>query len=141
MAGDHLCEAHQAAAALDEGIYRGTAFGPGSVRIHQVTLLLDLNDPGAALAHAAGWAPPESLPSERRSHLYIDLARAHLSLDRPDSALNALHIARDIAPEHVRPHHQVRTIAEDLMRSARSSASAAADFASWVGIPQGGVTT
>ncbi len=45
LARDHLAEAHAMANRVTEGVFLGTAFGPGSVRIHEVTLALDLQEP------------------------------------------------------------------------------------------------
>lgn len=100
---DHLAEAREAARYVGEdGVFLGTAFGPDTVRIHEITLALDLSEPASALASAAGWQPGEHVPAERRSHFYVDLARAQTALERPESALNALEQACRIAPEHIR---------------------------------------
>jgi hypothetical protein len=114
--------------------HRGTAFGAASVRIHDVTLALKLGDPGGALASSAGWVPPATLPAERRSHFYIDLAQAQLDTGRPDNALEALHTARAIAPEHVRAHPRVDATAAQLMSSSRRSSTTS--FAAWIGTNQ-----
>ncbi|WP_435834706.1 hypothetical protein [Streptomyces bacillaris] len=63
--------------ALEE-TYFGTAFGPGSVRVHEVSVAVGLG-PGyadRALSAAHPWKPGDDLPTERRSGFYIDLARA-----------------------------------------------------------------
>lgn len=103
-AQDHLVEARTVAARVEEGIYHGTAFGPGSVRIHEVTLALDLDAPEVALAAAAGWVPPRHLPAERRSHFYVDIGRAQFRIGRHEAVLDAFDIAHTIAPEHIRAH-------------------------------------
>ena len=86
---DHLGEAHAAARHVNEGICHGTAFGPSSVRVHEVAVAVEMGDGGAAVQQAAGWAPPLQLPAERRSHYYIDLARAQLWVGHRDKALPA----------------------------------------------------
>jgi hypothetical protein len=113
-ARDHVAEAHAVARNVPDGVYMGTAFGPSSVRIHEVTLALDLEDVTSAMAAAAGWVPPSTVPAERRSHFYVDLARAQVMAGRPDSAAEALHTARLIAPEHIRVHPQVQVMLEQL---------------------------
>lgn len=109
-AGDHLAEAGRIACHVPDGMYAGTAFGPSSVRIHRLTVSLELDDLGAAFGLAAGWVPPESVPAERRSHYYIDLARAQHRAGRHDSSMDALSTALRIAPEHVRIHPHVRML-------------------------------
>jgi hypothetical protein len=116
----HLREAHDAARQVDEGVYGGTAFGPGSVRIHEVSLALNLDDPTGALAAAAGWEPGTSLPAERRSHFYVDLARAQLLTRRYDHVGRSLHKAWTIAPQHIRAHPQVRAILTDATISGEA---------------------
>ncbi|WP_170134335.1 helix-turn-helix domain-containing protein [Murinocardiopsis flavida] len=128
-ARDHLAETHAVARRVDEAVYDGTAFGPGSVRIHEVTLELGLDSPERALAAAAGWVPSLSIPAERRSHFHIDLARAHLLTDRRESALDALEEAHRIAPEHVRLHPDVRAVLAALARAEGSGSESARTFA------------
>lgn len=128
LARDHLAEAQAIANRVTEGVFLGTAFGPGSVRIHEVTLALDLQEPETALAVAAGWSPPESLPAERRSHFYVDIAQAQLLMGRHEAVLDALHTARTIAPEHIGAHPQVRDTLTMLVRSGKLTGDTAREF-------------
>jgi hypothetical protein len=128
LARDHLAEAQAMANQVTEGVFLGTAFGPGSVRVHEVTLALDLQEPETALAVAAGWNPPESLPAERRSHFSVDIAQAQLRMGRHEAALDALHTARTIAPEHICAHPQVRDTLTMLVRSGTLTKDAAREF-------------
>jgi transcriptional regulator with XRE-family HTH domain len=116
QARDHLRAAQEAARCVDEGIYGGTAFGPGSVRIHEVSLALSLDDPTGALASAAGWEPADNLPAERRSHFYVDLARAQAATGRHEHVIRTLHKAWAIAPQHIRAHLQVRDMLSVLVK-------------------------
>ncbi len=125
LAREHIDEAQNVALRVNEGVHLGTAFGAASVRIHRLSLAVELGDVGAALRSVTGWQPPTGLPAERRSHFYIDLARAHHLADRPDSALEALHIARGIAPEHIRSHPHVRQIVEQMRLTGGCSHHAA----------------
>ncbi|GAA0404226.1 hypothetical protein GCM10009541_54290 [Micromonospora gifhornensis] len=129
-AHDHLREASECARRLPDGEYHGTAFGPSSVRIHEVTLALDSGEPDAALRAAAGWVPPASVPSERRSHFYIDLARAHIQTGSPQRAVESLWEARTAAPEHTRIHPHVRD-AVSALRPVVASGSSFDEFATW----------
>ncbi|MGW6333134.1 helix-turn-helix domain-containing protein [Nocardia rhamnosiphila] len=114
LATEHIDEAQQVAVHVNEGIHLGTAFGAASVRIHRLSLAVELGDFGAALRYATGWQPPTNLPAERRSHFYIDLGRAYYAADRTAHALDALHTARCIAPEHIRAHPHVREMVEQM---------------------------
>lgn len=98
-AADHLREARRAAAAVPEGVYQGTAFGPASLRIHELAVAVELRDP-LGIERAASWHPPAELPAERRSHYFIDLARAQLALGHHEDAYLCLQAARQAAPEH-----------------------------------------
>ncbi|BCJ58186.1 hypothetical protein Jiend_16080 [Micromonospora endophytica] len=129
-AWDHLQEAEVHARAVPEGEYHGTAFGPSSVRIHRMTFALDSGDPDAALRVAEGWAPPTTVLSERRSHFYIDLARAHAKTGSPAQALDALLHARTAAPEHTRIHPHVRQVLT-LLRSRASTDDRLSEYARW----------
>ncbi len=104
-----LDEADRVACRVPEGIYHGTAFGSASVRIHRVTLAVDLADADAALRFADGWVPPPEIPAERRSHYFVDLGRAHLQAGQYDQTISALRVAREIAPQHIRVHPDVRS--------------------------------
>ncbi|MBF6354928.1 hypothetical protein IU449_10285 [Nocardia higoensis] len=86
IARAHLNEAARAARYVSENIYHGTAFGPSSVRIHELSLGVELGDTGAAISAADDWAPSGEIPAERRSHFYIDAARAYMQTQRRDDA-------------------------------------------------------
>ena len=111
----------------------GTAVGPGPVRVHEVTLALELGDPHHALATAVGWIPPTNLPAERRSHFYIDLARAQAQTGRHELALDALDTAWKTAPEHTRLHPQVSGLLKQMARCGQQT-SAVHAFATATGI-------
>lgn len=133
-AQDHLAEAARYAALVPEGEYNGTAFGPSSVRIHQVTLAVDTDDPDSAVRAAHGWDPPNDLPGERRSHLYIDLARAYHRLGAVDDAVIALYQARAVAPEHTRLHPRVRALLTELL-SQGTTTGRIGEYARWAAVP------
>ncbi|WP_158688149.1 MULTISPECIES: helix-turn-helix transcriptional regulator [Actinomycetes] len=116
-ARDHIAEAQDAARRVNEGIHLGTAFGTASVRIHHFSLAAEICDISAAFRLAAGWRPGASMPAERRSHFYIDLARVYNLADERDNTIDALRAALRIAPEHVRAHPQVGEMVEQLRRT------------------------
>ncbi len=129
-AADHLADAARLALQTPEGFYHGTAYGPASLRIHELAVAVELRDP-AGIERAARWQPPENLPAERRSHYYIELARAQLDLGRHDQAHQCLQTARLIAPQHTRNHPQVRDTLSALLRTHRAAPDALIDLAAW----------
>ncbi|MGW4205205.1 helix-turn-helix domain-containing protein [Streptomyces sp. NPDC004726] len=129
----HLREARGFADQVPEGVYQGTAFGPDSVRIHEVSVAVSLGGDHAsrALGVAAEWKPSDELPAERRSGFYIELARAQLWSGRADDAFESLKVARRIAPQHTREHPWVREDAATLRRLKRADAETLTNFADW----------
>ncbi|WP_405843356.1 helix-turn-helix domain-containing protein [Streptomyces platensis] len=129
----HLDAARVLGDEVAEGVYSGTAFGPDSVRIHEVSVAVSLGDDhlGRALKLAREWAPPRDLPAERRSGFYIELGRAQLWSGRPDAAFESLKVARRIAPQHAREHRWVREDAATLRRLKRADAESLSNFAEW----------
>ncbi|MCM3266336.1 helix-turn-helix domain-containing protein [Streptomyces thermoviolaceus] len=129
----HLHEARALADRVPEDVYYGTAFGPDSVRIHEVSVAVSLGDEhvGRALDVAREWKPPTDLPAERRSGFYIELARAQLWSGRPDHAFESLKVARRIAPQHTREHPWVREDAATLRRLKRADSETLTNFAEW----------
>ncbi|MFI6249068.1 helix-turn-helix domain-containing protein [Streptomyces sp. NPDC051016] len=132
-ANTHLQEADTLAQHVDEDVYRGTAFGPDSVRIHEVSVAVSLGGDhvGQALDVAREWKPPTSLPAERRSGFYIELGRAQLWSGLADDAFESLKVARRIAPQHTRDHPWVREDASRLRRLKRADSETLTSFAEW----------
>jgi transcriptional regulator with XRE-family HTH domain len=128
---DHLAEAHQAAQQVPDGLYLGTAFGPSSVRIHELAVAMELGGNPAMVQRAAAWHPPPHLPAERRSHYYIDLAQAQLDLGHHEDAHRCLETARQIAPQHTRQHPRVRRALAALLRTHPSANDRLLRLAAW----------
>lgn len=130
-AREHLAAAKPLALRVPESTYRGTAFGEASYRIHEVAVSVELGDGPAVLQAAREWAPPQDLPAERRSHFYIDVARAQLWENKLRDAEESLNVARRIAPQHVREHTQVHEILRSLLRLQRNPSQRLLQFAEW----------
>ncbi|MEU3028763.1 helix-turn-helix domain-containing protein [Streptomyces incarnatus] len=132
-AAAHLSDAERLAEQVKEDVYYGTAFGPDSVRIHQVSVAVSLGGDhvSAALGVTHEWKPPASLAAERRSGFYIELARAQLWAGMPDGAFESLKVARKIAPQHTRDHPWVREDASTLRRLRRADSETLTSFAEW----------
>ncbi|MCI3929971.1 helix-turn-helix domain-containing protein [Streptomyces sp. AN091965] len=134
-ADTHLAEARRLGDAVPEDEYQGTAFGPDSVRIHEVSVAVSLGSDqvGRALDVAREWTPPGDLPAERQSSFWIELARAQLWAGLPDDAWESLQVARLVAPQHTRGHPWARETAATLRRLRRSDAEDLTAFAEWIG--------
>lgn len=131
----HIGEARTLGDTVTEGIYQGTAFGPESVRIHQVSLGVGLGGDhiATALSVAREWKPSGDLPAERRSGFYIELAVGQLAAGRADDAFESLKVARTIAPQHTREHPWARETAGTLRRLKRADADSLTSYAEWIG--------
>lgn len=134
-ATSHIGEARTLGDAVPEGVYQGTAFGPESVRIHQVSLAVSLGGDhiATALSLAREWKPSGDLPAERRSGFYIELAVGQLAAGRTDDAFESLKVARSIAPQHTREHPWARETAGTLRRLKRADADSLTSYAEWIG--------
>lgn len=135
-ADTHLQEARVLGDRVGEGVYQGTAFGPSSVRIHEVSTAVSLGTSHVqrALDVAHEWKPGPEIPPERRSGFYIELARAQVWTGRHDDALESLKVARRIAPQHAREHPWVLEDATRLLRHKRRDRESLDAFIKWVGV-------
>ncbi|MFD5747659.1 helix-turn-helix domain-containing protein [Streptomyces sp. NPDC127033] len=135
-AAGHLSDARVLAEHVPEGIYQGTAVGPDSVRIHEVSVAVGLGGDhvSRAVDVAEEWKPPTDLPSERRSGFYIELARAQVWAGKRGDAFESLQVARRTAPQHTRQHPWAREDAATLRRLARGDAPTLTAFAEWIGV-------
>ncbi|MFE9373133.1 helix-turn-helix domain-containing protein [Streptomyces sp. NPDC006711] len=134
-ADTHLAEARTLGSGITEGIYRGTAFGPDSVRIHEVAVAVSLGSDqvARALDMSRSWTPPAAMPAERRSGFYIDLARIQLWAGMRDDSFESLKAARRIAPQHTREHPWAREDTATLRRLKRADSDSLTRFAEWIG--------
>lgn len=135
-ADTHLTHARELGAQVGrEGAYLGTTFGPDSVRIHEVSVAVSLGPAHVdrALKVATEWKPPASLPAERRSGFYIELARAQDWAGLQADAFESLKVARAAAPQHTREHPWARDVATGLRRHHRADAESLTHFAEWIG--------
>jgi transcriptional regulator with XRE-family HTH domain len=131
----HLRSARALGDSIREDVYSGTAFGPDSVRIHEVSVAVSLGGDhvGRALDVAKAWKPHRDLPAERRSGFYIELARAQLWSGLADHAFESLKVARHVAPQHTREHPWAREDAGKIRRLKRADAETLTSFAEWIG--------
>lgn len=131
----HLDEACRLGDMLPEDSYDGTQFGPDSVRAHEVSVAVSLGRDHIqrALDVADEWTPPDTLPAERQSGFWIELARAQVWAGRPDDAFESLKVARAIAPQHTREHPWAREASATIRRVKRADAESLTAFTEWIG--------
>ncbi|MGH3245169.1 MAG: helix-turn-helix domain-containing protein [Trebonia sp.] len=132
-AADRIAEARAVAQQVPEGVYRGTAFGPDSVRIHELALAVESGDVSHAIKLAGRWQPPGALPAERRSHFHIEAARAYCWAGHRDRAVTALWQARRAAPQHTRCSPVVGETVSILVRGSRRPPPPLLQLATWIG--------
>ncbi|MFF4405858.1 helix-turn-helix domain-containing protein [Streptomyces sp. NPDC001404] len=113
---EHIEEARRIAKRLggDRNDF-DTEFGPTNVELHAVSTAIDLGDAGLALDLAAK-IDATALSMERQSRFLVDVARAHAQRRHVGEAVSALIKAEELTPEHVRAHHLVREIVQELVQ-------------------------
>lgn len=114
--------------------YYFTSFGPSNVRIHEMTVAVELGDEGEALRRAGDWQPPADVPAERASHWLIDLARAQVWDGRYRDATRSLVDARNRAPQHTRTNPLARQSMRAILRRGGRPTTEARGLATWLGI-------
>jgi transcriptional regulator with XRE-family HTH domain len=134
-AWSHLSVAGAMAAAVGADVeYCHTSFGPTNVKIHEVTVAVELGDEREALARAAGWRMPADIPAERASHYLIDLARAQIWAGDHPGALESLLAARARAPQHTRTNALARQSAQAILKREAKRNDSTVGLATWMGI-------
>ena len=131
--------AHLDAASLAAGQMRGDrndyglAFGPSNVAQHEVAVAVELEDGEQAVRRAQQVRLGPQVPSVRRGHHYIDLARGQVMAGDPAAALRSLQRARRIAPQQTRHHPMVRETVLAIA-SGRRGREDLPQFATWLGL-------
>lgn len=101
-----------------------TAFGPTNVRIHEVSVAVDLARPERAIELAAP-VDTDALPSglrSRRGQVHIDSAWAYLQTERYPEAIISLLEAERLAPQTVHHSHRVRGLVTAVAERAGGTA-------------------
>lgn len=111
----------------------GLAFGPSNVAQHEVAVAVELEDGEEAVRRSLQIRLGSAVPSVRRGHHYIDLARGYLMAGDNDGSLRCLQEARRIAPQQTRHHPMVRETVFAIA-SARRGREGLDLFASWLGL-------
>lgn len=111
----------------------GLAFGMSNVAQHEVAVAVELEDGEEAVRRSRGVRLGTSVPSVRRGHHYIDLARGYVMTGDNEGGLRCLQEARRVAPQQTRHHPMVRETVLSIA-SARRGREGLDLFASWLGI-------
>lgn len=111
----------------------GLAFGPSNVSQHEVAVAVELEDGEEAIRRSREFRLGPSVPSVRRGHHYIDLARGYVLAGDNEGGLRCLQEARRIAPQQTRHHPMVRETVLSIA-SARRGREGLDLFASWLGL-------
>ncbi|MGW8399633.1 helix-turn-helix domain-containing protein [Streptomyces lydicus] len=116
-------------------VHPSTVFGRANVDFHGVSVATDLRKSGQALARADE-IDPDAMPSrERRSRLWVEVARGHLQRGDRTAALHVMGIAHKISSETVAYTPSARGLASELWRKApRAFRVEAARLAEAVGV-------
>src|SRR5690606_25065071 len=113
----HLREAQETAARLgeDRDDYR-LCFGPTNAAIWSVGLSVELMDGARVGERAKGLNLPGATPRERRGPHYTDLARGFQLIGDKEGAINALQVAKRVAPTQTRYHPMVHETVRAIAR-------------------------
>jgi hypothetical protein len=93
-------------------------------------------DHAQAVAAAKGITFPADWLPTRIGHHYMDLARAYRWLKHPAKAIDALQVARRVAPGQAQRHPLARDTVTSLLRSSRRPSAALIEYAEWAGLAQ-----
>lgn len=133
-AADRMTEARAAASRVPDAVYTGTAFGPSSVRVHELATAVEASDISRATQLISHWHPPPALPAERRSHFHIEAARTHRWAGDPDQAIDSIWDARHAAPQHTRASPAAIHTVQAIIQAKRRPSASLLQLAGWLGI-------
>lgn len=111
----------------------GLAFGPSNVAQHEVSVAVELEEGAEAVKRGRATRLGATVPTSRRGHFSIDLARGYYLNGDNHGALRALQQARRVAPQQVRHHPMVRETALAIAANSRGSEELTA-LLSWLGM-------
>ncbi len=127
-AEDRIRHARTAASLVDAGrepVFdrHSLTFSSGNVQIHAISVHLEMGDHAKALALNERADPTRvaALPSSRRGHHHMDIARAWLWDGDRDRALKELELAEKIAPQLVRNHPIGRATLRKIVYAERAA--------------------
>ncbi|MFE6030087.1 helix-turn-helix domain-containing protein [Streptomyces niveus] len=130
----HLAEAEQVAGRTGEAVeVHWLAFGPTNVKVHQVSVLAELDQYEEAARVGQRLDVPNSWPASRRSHHFAELARAQMWTGQLEESFANLLRARKAAPQQARYHATVRETYAGLEAAHRQLPHSFLSYGSWLG--------
>jgi hypothetical protein len=112
----------------------GTLFSKANTEIHGCAVELEAGDPGQAARDGSALQLPADTAPPRAGHHWQDTARAWLLAGQPDKSLQALNIARRVAPQQTKLHPSVRETLYGIAEAERRRTDSLSAFARWVGV-------
>jgi hypothetical protein len=134
-ARDHIAEARKLARGMDDELDSyGTLFSKANTEIHACAVELEAGDPGQAARDGSVLRLPASVAPPRAGHHWQDTARGWLLAGQSDKSLQALNVARRIAPQQTKLHPSVRETLYGIAAAERRRTDSLSAFARWVGV-------
>ncbi|UFQ18244.1 MULTISPECIES: helix-turn-helix domain-containing protein [Streptomyces] len=131
----HLREAKQIAKrAGDVEHVHWLSFGPTNWAAHELSALTELGLYGKAVEKAKKLRMPNSWPTSRRAHVWIDRGRCEMETGRTEAALTSIAEARRLAPQQTRYHPGARATIEGLVHQQRKTPDALGYMSAWLGL-------
>ncbi|MFG2503636.1 transcriptional regulator [Streptomyces sp. NPDC048441] len=135
MVETHLREAKRLAKEVGEAReVHWLSFGPTNWAAHQLSALTEMGKYGKAVEKAKKLRMPDSWPTSRRAHVWIDRGRSEMETGRSDAALTSIRKARELAPQQTRYHPGARATIEELAHQQRRIPESLGHMTSWFGL-------
>jgi transcriptional regulator with XRE-family HTH domain len=130
----HLAEARAIAQRTGDGGWYELAWGPSNVCVHEVASAVELEQPTRALEAAARAHLSDALPTSRRGHFHIDLARAQVWHGDREAAHRSLLTAEKLTPDQTRNHPMARESVRMLVHLEKTSPDTLLNLAARMGV-------
>lgn len=131
----HLREAKQIAKrAGDVEHVHWLSFGPTNWAAHELSALTEMGQYGKAVEKVRKLRMPDSWPTSRQAHVWIDRGRSEMETGRTDAALTSITKARKLAPQQTRYHPGARATIEGLVHQQRKTPDALGYISAWFGL-------
>ncbi|MEU4998177.1 helix-turn-helix transcriptional regulator [Streptomyces sp. NPDC021622] len=110
------------------------SFGPTNWSAHELSAFTEMGKYGKAVEKARKLKMPDSWPTSRRAHVWIDRGRSEMETGRSEAALSSIAEARKLAPQQTRYHPGARATIEGLIHQQRRTPDALGYMSSWLGL-------
>ncbi|MEU6990515.1 helix-turn-helix transcriptional regulator [Streptomyces sp. NPDC046465] len=131
----HLREARQIADRVgDVEHVHWLSFGSTNWAAHELSALTEMGHHGKAVERAREIHIPESWPTSRSAHVWIDRGRSEMETGRAEAALASITKARELAPQQTRYHPGARATIEGIVHHQRKTPDALGYMSAWLGL-------